>query len=57
MRYSQLPASARFVINTIIILAFLVGLFFAGMAVYSAVMELSFAEVWQQFLLACRGTK
>lgn len=56
MKFSKLP-SVNFVANTIIIIAFLVGLFFAGMAVYSAVMELPFAEVWQQFLLACRGTK
>ncbi len=57
MRFSQLPASARFIINTIIILAFIAGLFFAGMAVYSKVVELPFEEVWQQFLTACRGTK
>lgn len=39
--------AVRFITGTLMILAFLVGLFAAGMAVFASVKGISYAEAWQ----------
>ena len=52
---SILPTGAiRWILGASVILAFLVGLFFAGIAVYGAVIGVPFADAWANFLAVCR---
>lgn len=54
MRWKNLPAALRFVISSVIILAFLAALFFAGIAIYGLVIGVDFATAWGNFLAVCR---
>lgn len=55
-RYKNLPAGVKFVINSVTILLFLAGLFCAGMAVYAAIFDMSYAAAWEAFIQALKGS-
>lgn len=54
-KYKNLPASVRFCINAVVIIAFLAALFCAGLAIYAALFNISFSAAWSQLVQAIRG--